>query len=518
VSENTLEAPPVPAAGTSQRPRSASAWAPFALVRRYPWGATGFGLVAFSVVFVLVTGTRPGYDPYGWLIWGYQTVHGSLDLGGAPSWKPLPYFFTVPFALFGHYELWLWMFTSVTISLSGAIFAGRIAYRLVGAGDDGDRRPAWFAALFAGACLLGIEDYMHFVLSMQADTMIVSLCLGSIDMALSGHPRWAFALGVLAGLGRPESWSWLLPWTIWMWFKRPDLRKLFVGGWLFILFMWFGIPTITNNRPFLAEQLALSSPRELHENKIVGTFHRFTELQWIPIQLAAIATTIVAWFRTQRNWVILWLAVAVVDWVAVETILVLRGLPGVPRYMFEAAGVMTVIAAVGVGWLLREAPTLASKLSRPRLPKWWGVAAVAVLSLIMVPAAVSRLRAEHKDLYHERGRTQVINMLQGSINHFGGYKHIRWCGEPVTTVEYVSVLAYDTKLNVGSVGYILKREIRHGYPLVNFIPTSSVRGWALQPIHTKPSKAAACGKLNAAWVDPSHPHQQYFPPWKPTTS
>lgn len=514
MSENTLEAPPVSPPGTSERPRISGGWAPLAVIRRYPWWSTGIGLVAFSIVFVLVTGTRPGYDPYGWLVWGYQTIHGSLDLGGAPSWKPLPYFFTVPFALFGHYELWLWMFTSVAISFSGAIFAGRIAYQLVGVGDDGDRRPAWFAALFAGACLLGIEDYMHFVLSVQADTMIVSLCLGSIDQAIAGRPRWAFAIGVIASLGRPEAWSWLLPWTIWMWVKQPNLRKMFVAGWAFILFMWFGIPTITNGRPLLAEQLALSSPRELHENKIIGTFHRFTELQWIPIQLAAIATTIVAWYR--RNWTVLWLAVAVVDWVAVETVLVLRGLPGVPRYMFEAAAVMTVIAAVGVGWLLREAPALSSK--RPQLPKWWGVGAVGVLSLIMVPAAVSRLRAEHKDLFHERERTQVINMLQGAINHFGGYKHIRFCGEPVTTVEYVSVLAYDTKLNVGSVGYILKREIRHGYPLVNFIPTASVRGWALQNIHTAKPNVAACSKLTAAWVNPSAPRQQPFPAWKPTTS
>lgn len=513
MSENTLEAQPVPGPGASESPRASSGWGSLALIRRHPWWATGIGVVAFSILFVLVTGTRPGYDPYGWLIWGQQTLKGTLDLGGAPSWKPLPYFFTVPYALFGHYELWLWMFTSVAISLSGVVFAARIAYRLVGVGEDGDRRPAWFAALFAGACLLGIENYMHFVLSMQADTMIVSLCLGSIDMAISDHPRWAFALGVLAGLGRPESWSWLLPWTLWMWIKQPNLRKMFVAGWAFILFMWFGIPTITNGRPLLAEQLALSSPRELHENKIIGTFHRFTELQWIPIQLAAIATTIVAWYR--RNWTILWLAVAVVTWVVVETVLVLRGLPGVPRYMFEPAAVMTVIAAVGVGWLLVDAPKLGARL---HLPKWAGVAAVVVLSLIMVPAAVSRLRAEHKDLFHERERTQVINMLQGTINHFGGYKHIRWCGEPVTTVEYVSVLAYDTKLNVGQVGYILNREIRHGYPLVNFIPTSSVRGWAVQPIHTAKSKVASCGKLNAAWVDPSHPHQQYFPAWKPTKS
>ena len=93
--------------------------------------------------------------PYGWLVWGHQTIIGSLDTNAAPSWKPLPYLFTVPFALFGHYQVWLWMIASLAISLSGVVFAGRIAYRLVGAAPQ--RRWAGIvAAAFAGLGVLGI--------------------------------------------------------------------------------------------------------------------------------------------------------------------------------------------------------------------------------------------------------------------------------------------------------------------------------------------------------------------------
>ena len=88
--------------------------------------------MAFSVALVEWAGTRPGYDPYGWLIWGYQTLHLNLDLGGAPSWKPLTWVFTVPYSLFGHYAMRLWMFTAVAVSLAAGIFGGRIAYRLTG--------------------------------------------------------------------------------------------------------------------------------------------------------------------------------------------------------------------------------------------------------------------------------------------------------------------------------------------------------------------------------------------------
>ena len=54
--------------------------------------------------------------------------------------------------------------------------------------------------------MLGIQDYFHYLMSAQSDSMLVSVCLAAIDMYLCGRLRWAFWLGVLAGLGRPEVW------------------------------------------------------------------------------------------------------------------------------------------------------------------------------------------------------------------------------------------------------------------------------------------------------------------------
>ena len=122
--------------------------------------------------------------------------------------------FTVPFALFGHYEMWLWMVTCVAITLGGSVAAGRIAYRLTVTAPprenpgrwDSDRRVRYagiVAGVFGAVALVGIQDWWHYALSSQSDTMIAALCLGAIDCHLSGRPRWAFALGVLASLGRP---------------------------------------------------------------------------------------------------------------------------------------------------------------------------------------------------------------------------------------------------------------------------------------------------------------------------
>jgi hypothetical protein len=456
-------------------------------------------VVAISTVLVAWARTRPSYDAFGWLVWGYQTLHLSLDLGGAPSWKPLPYLFTVPYALFGHYQLWLWMITAVSLSLAGCAFAGRIAYRLtlhesaIDGEGGGDRHyAALAAAVFAGVALLGLEDYVHYILSVQSDPIIVTFTLAGIDMYLSGRPRWAFAFGVVAGLGRPEAWCLLGPYSVYLWLRVPSLRRMVAAGWLLILFFWFGIPTITNHRPFVSAQLAERSPRKLTNGVILGTLGRFTELQYLPMWIAALVS--VAWAAVRRNWLALWLAGGAVLWVIVEVAFALHGWPGLPRYMFEAAALAVVLASAAVGWALIEAPRL-----RPGLPRWAGVPLLAALVATLVPGAVARVRSERTDIKHERGRTHEIAFLKTTLDSLGGYKHVRACGEPVTIVEYASALAWYTHLDVGSVGYLPGIEKHRGYPIVLFTPRGQ-GGWRVEPWHTRTAQRAACRNLRATYL------------------
>jgi hypothetical protein len=494
VSESTLEAPAVPPPD-SPEPRLESPRAhPLAFIRRHPWWVVAVLLVGFSTALVYWSGTRPGYDPYGWLIWGYQTVHLKLDLGGAPSWKPLPWLFTVPYSLFGGGALRLWMITSVSLSLSATIFAGRIAYRLTRSGD-GNRWPAIAAAVFAGFAVLGIQDYMHYILSAQSDSVIVALCLGAVDCHLSGRPRWAFAMLVLASLGRPEAWAFLGLYSIWAWRAVRSMRWLIAAGLALIPILWFGVPTITNGRPFVSAQLALRSPRELHESKITGVIDRFTALTYLPVQLAALLALVLAWFR--RNWTVLALGAAVVAWVVIEIAFALHGWAAVPRYIFEAAGLTCVLAGICVGWLLQG-------LSRGRfvVPRLAGVALVLVLIGTLVPGAVARIRTEHRDLKHERARTVVIGRLKATIAAIGGYKHVLACGEPVTTVRYVAMLAYFTKQNDGKIGHRPKFELQQKYPIVMFEKLHS--GWKTVPWHTAPNNVRSCANVNSSFLYTRH--------------
>jgi hypothetical protein len=436
-------------------------------------------LLALSLALVLWARTRPGFDPYGWLVWGRQTLLGSLNTNAAPSWKPLPYLFTLPFALFGHYQLWLWMVTCVAVSLAGAIWAGRIAYRLT----PGPAYAGLAAGAFAGLALLGIRDWWHYMLSAQSDTMIAALCLGAIDLHLSGRPRLAFLLGGLAALGRPEVWPFLALYASWCWFRVPAMRWLVVAGAVAIAFLWFGIPAITSRSPFVAASNAFGSGRRLRSDRVLGTIDRFLDLHETPLEIAALLSVALAAWRRDRT--TLTLAAGTVAWVAIEIAFSLHGWPGLGRYMFGAAAVMVVLAGVLFGGLLADARRISPRFG------WAGVAPAALLVGALAPAAVSRARLEHRDLRLQRIRTREINRLASIVSRLGGPRRLRACGEPLTHLEYQSILAWTLERNVAAIGFKYGQAIRHGNPLVLFTPLPA-GGWSVRAVH---QRLPACRRL-----------------------
>jgi hypothetical protein len=466
-----------PAAGASRRERPG----PAGPVRRRPEPFIAIALLALATLVILWARTRPGYDPYGWLVWGRETLSWALDTNAAPSWKPLPYLFTLPYALFGHYQLWLWMITAVAISLSGVIFAARITYRLTHAPPE-RRWAAYLAGAFSGLALLGITDYAHYVLSAQSDPLIVSLVLGAIDCHLSRRLRWAFALLVLGSLGRPEVWPFIAVYAIWAWRAIPSMRWLVVAGAVVVLALWFGIPGLTSRSLFQAGSNALNSGRAIHGNKVSGIVSRFVGLHDVGLELMALLSVALAVWRRDRATLLL--AAGTVAWVVVETAFALHGWPGVPRYMFPAAAIMVVIAGIGVGRLLAEPPRLSSAV---------GIAAVAVTVAVvgsLVPPALSDTRAAHKDLIAQRARTKEIGQLAGVIGRLGGAARLRACGEPLTRLEYQSILAWNLHVNVADVGFKYGPAIDSGRPIVLFSPQPQ-GGWKIQALHQRSADCRA---------------------------
>jgi hypothetical protein len=484
VSESTLDtfqgpSPPRPLAVAPASP-DPELWTLRGFARRRPWWVVGVGLLLLSIVLVLWAGTRPGFDPYGWLSWGHQTRAGNLDTNAAPSWKPLPYLFTTVFAFAGHYEMRLWMITSAAISLAGVVFAGRIAYKLTGPSAQRPWAP-WIAAAFAGLALLGIRDelgysYFHYILSSQSDPMIVTFCLAAIDCHLDERPRAAFVMGCLAALGRPEVWPFLGLYTIWLWRAHPRTRLLLVIGVIVMALLWFGIPALTSRSWFVAADNANGSGRAPQGNRIVAVIHRFVDLHHWPLEVVALLGVALAALRRDRTSLVI--AAAIVVWVIVEIAFALHGWPGLGRYMFEAAGAMIVLAGACVGRLLAGV-----RIRGRALPAWAGAALVALVVIGLIPPAISAAHNEHKDILHQRKRTAEIQRLSTVITALGGAARVRACGEPLTRLEYQTTLAYTLGDNVKQIGFKFGKAIAHGNPIVLFTPYSTGIGWQVRPMH-----------------------------------
>lgn len=452
---------------------------------RWPWLAAVGVLLTVAIVFVQVTGMRPAYDAYGWLVWGRQAAHLHLNTNAAPSWKPLTFLFTFSYVLIaGATALWLWMVTAVAAALGASLFAGRIAYRLAGP-LPGHPHARMAGAVFAGLAVLGIEGYWHFILIAVADPMITMLCLAGIDCHLSGRRRLAWLLFVLTALGRPEAWAATALYGVWAWRAIPSMRRLILFGLAVVPALWFGIPALTSHSPLIAGDIASGSTKPLTGNRFFGALRGFAQLYEFPMQLAALCAAALAIWRREVTWLLL--MGGAILWVLTEGLFALHGWAAAPRYMFEPEAVAVTL----VGALL--ARLLALPVRRASVIRWAAVAAVAALVVALVPHARTRARLAHNGILLGRTWARQIHRLDEVIAADGGPKRILACGQAVTTVPFQSILAWAMHENVADIGWAPHAWVRRGKPIVLFQPLAA--GWEVRPFHIAAAKRDACARL-----------------------
>jgi hypothetical protein len=162
----------------------------------------------------LLIPSTPSYDPWSWILWGRQIVHGHLTITtGGTSWKPLPMIFTIPFALFGKAGPDLWLVVARAGALAAVVMVFRLAYRLtrqVGGlfgGSDGDLgrlttvAPALLAGLI-GAVGLALSASGGFV-SANALGYSEGLATALLLIAIERPAASGLRDGLLRGSGSP---------------------------------------------------------------------------------------------------------------------------------------------------------------------------------------------------------------------------------------------------------------------------------------------------------------------------
>jgi len=441
-------------------------------------------IVTAAAVCVSLVGFSPGYDAFGWLVWGHQIVYGSLNTGAAPSWKPLGFLFATPYALAGSHQPWLWMVTATAAAFAAPVFAGRIAWVLCGR-NPGRRHAQVIAAVFAAYGVFALGGYWHLIMIASSDPMVVALCLAAIDFHLHGRHRIAFAMIVLASLGRPEAWPFALIYAAWAWRAAPSMRVFLIVGVLAIPAAWFAIPALTSKSPFIAGDLALGYRHAIHGHKLSGTVSRFLHNEPWPIHVLWLAAVALAAIRRDRTE--LTLVGAAVLWVAIEVGFALHGWPAVPRYLLESAAVLTVLAGATVG------RAFAMSSAAP-LPLRLAVAlAAGVVVVALLPSVRGRLREDRRLVLVAQQTTAAIDRLHAIIVVDRGSRGILACGEPVTFLGDQSTLAWQMGLNVGQVGYHPARAVRWRRPIVLFERHRT--SWSVLPMHIPVADRRSCGHL-----------------------
>lgn len=489
-------------------------------------------LLAVAVAVTLAARTRPSFDAYGWLDWGRMTLHGGLDTNAAPSWKPLPWAFTLVFGLFGRgAELWLWMGTVTVVSFAGLLWAGRLAWALViphagkalrAEGEQPSSRGRLGTAVAATLALLGLLalhdqypfGYLHYVLSSQSDPMIVAFVLGAADCRRRDRPAGAFGLLLAAALGRPEAWPFLLAAGVWLWRVRPGARWAVLAGLAVVAALWFGVPALSSRSWFVAADNAGASGYAPHGDALhraITVLARLVfQLPW-PSWVAAAAALGLALWRRERP--ALELAAAVVVWTAVEVGFGIHGWPALGRYMFEPAAVVIVLGASFVGRLLGGALGAAAgggdgAPGGGDLALGLGLGLVAIgLITWTVPSLVDAGNLEARDLRAQHRRTAQLDALVRTIDRLGGPARLQRCGEVISagpapgTLRHRSAglggqtpLAFDVGENVNRVGYIFPQPGHPRNPIVVFHPDPRGDGWTVRTLR---QTAPGCRELGA---------------------
>jgi hypothetical protein len=418
--------------------------------QRYPFTCATVVCVLLAALSAAVLPTVPSYDPWSWIQWGREVVdpHLGFEISGGPSWKPLPWFFTIVYALFGSAAApTLWVITARAGGLLGLVAAYRLAALLVGA-------PRWAcvaAGLLAAGGIVVTQEWFYYMFRGTSEPMLIACALWAIDRHLERRYGWAFVLGVALGLMRPEAWPLLLVYAGWLWFREPRLRVLLVLGLFSLPFFWFVPPWIGSGHPFLAASHAADYNGQLGSDPFITVLGRGLDIQTIPVLVFGAVAVALAWFRTPRDWLTVSLGAGALAWWVVVVAMTLDGYPGLERFYLPAAGVTCVLAGVGI-------VRVAELASRGRVAV--ALAVIAALVAVTIPFTGGRVNEARRQERVASAAVTRLDQLSAAVAAVGGHDRVYPCRSSFAAVNHgvQTALAYKLRVTLGRVGTSMRHQ------------------------------------------------------------
>ncbi len=476
--------PTAPSRGAEQhRPPGHFARGVFEGGRVYAWI---IGVAILIAALSLSIPSTPSYDPWSWLVWGREILHGGLHTPGGPTWKPLPVIFTTVLALFGSAQPNLWLVVARAGAVVATLMTFKLAARLtwwlraeLAELDERVDRRAVVARLidFAPAAIAGVIGFVGLALSGNllsnsalgySEGFATAALLIGVERHLDGHPRQAFAIAFLAALDRPEIWLFWGSYGLWLMWRDPGSRRLVIGLALLTLFLWF-VPQKWGGGSWFSGVARAQHPRknspafaacpfctELAKHAWTLVLHRVAVAAIVVIAAAGWVLAracrgtplraLPSWRPAGRRQRAL-LALATCGlfgygwWIliALET---QAGFSGNDRYLVIGSGFIDICGAAGFGWgaieLARWARRLVPRL-RERLgprPALLGASALAAVVYAfgpnwVAPNLIDITKTHHSLVFQATLRKDLVAL----IDKAGGVKALEHCGAGRVMVE-----------------------------------------------------------------------------------
>ncbi len=480
-----------------------------ALIRRSPLTWVGVCVVVAIVSWALLP-TVPSYDPYSWIVWGREVSdpHIPFVVGNGPSWKPLPFAFTVVYGLFGSAAPALWVITARVGGLLGWVAAWRLGSRLAGGGRWGA-----VAGAIAVAGVLTTQDYGYYFMRGASEPGLVACTLWAIDRRLHGRRGAAFWLLVAGSLIRPEFWPFTGVYAGWLALRDPGWRRWrgrlrLAAGLLIVPIGWFGPPWLASSDPLLAAQNASLYDGHLGPDPMRAIIRRGVDDQIWPLLAAAILVVVVGvlWDRERRRVFAALGAGVVAGWVIVVVMTLGLGYPGLERFYLPEAAVVCVLGGVGIVWVAREVGRAVTRgRERVGVAAAAGAAALGVLVAGGVLASRTPIAALADAEPQAALAAQTLRGLDRAIAAAGGRRAVLPCAGSFAAVNHAAqpALAWRLGVTLERVGSAITR------PGVDFIgPANIATGIpaAIAPPLTGDRRVARTGHWTVfALTDPRRP-------------
>jgi hypothetical protein len=470
------------------------------------WGWLYLAIVGLALIAGAVTlrlPSTPNYDPWVWLIWGREIVHGQLSTTGGPTLKPLALVFTTIVAPFGSAAPNMWL----AIARAGALVAVALTFvlttRLARTATAPLGATGWALAMAAGLVAAGgvllLQSYIYVVAQGYSEGLLLTVLLLAVLRHLDGAPRQTHVFLFAASLDRPEMWVLFAAYCVWLWRVDPGARRQVACLAALILPIWL-LPDLIGSGSLLRGAEYASYPRGTGTSACPfcsEIIHYEWPLVRLPFRIGVVLALVPAVAavglarrgtrapRSQRRLDVCLcvLLVAALALFLEDAVLTELKFSGNGRYLFPASCLTIVVGMVGWARFAAWAYAAVSRSVRPAIG-WVAVAVVTAGAVAaIVPSAVDAFAKLGPTWSALRFQADVRRDLTTAVARAGGAAGLKACGVVQTNTQLVPLVAWTLHETIGSAEATHGRVIIQGratatsgrFPWIPWIPRSL--GW-----------------------------------------